>query len=693
MESHVKALVEEVLEDPVPGVNAKLDKIVEILKQHSLATEMQLKPQSLLVHPSNRGGSMVNAFDVHRKGANVLQTGLKRSLLASSSVCIEMARQAADRKAQIFKNQTLVAQSGGLLGEVLGKEQYLTLGGSHWLMFCRAMQASALSPNGEPLHTPLELQALLAEGWTWLVLKAEVEESFPSFPGWAASSLNSSNHNARVTSELEAMLEIASMLKQGKTVAEAVEAVKAGLPACGPYLGDIGHFVKLYAGGDQFPLLQLIKDFCTKYGPSILIGQEMMFHLSHFDFKMENNKLPMTRAALLCTMLTSKKHADGLSRLVYKADMDKMKGTLKGKTRNGEDILKKAWEECQKLKSHEASMAWGKLGTRLILHLLGKEKYSRDAEPFASVADIVEKFGEDLQQVGRSAVSRPSDSQVSRSSSGEQEVKDLLQASASELALLDHPHLKLGGHYTGKDHDEKVFAFSSIKEDHMVFSHTPIFGGAEHISVPFSDLKDWRATKRSPPKMCPEEVSSLKVAQNNDIFKMELKKAQLQLILLEAFQDHVGKVHESLVFASMPGPALFTSQKLKKGQLVLYPLGTVQSLKGKDLRKVKNMVLDFQHEKFGLQTFKNINEFDAQAEGMLVPYQFVQYVNDDEDPNMEVKLVNVKGVKIPVLSNCIPIPENTMLTRALLVENDDEKQAAEQAAEQDGPVKKKKRTK
>ena len=78
---------------------------------------------------------------------------------------------------------------------------------------------------------------------------------------------------------------------------------------------------------------------------------------------------------------------------------------------------------------------------------------------------------------------------------------------------------------------------------------------------------------------------------------------------------------------------------------------------------------------------------------MLVPYQFVQYVNDDEDPNMEVKLVNVKGVKIPVLSNCIPIPENTMLTRALLVENDDEKQAAEQAAEQDGPVKKKKRTK
>ena len=40
----------------------------------------------------------------------------------------------------------------------------------------------------------------------------------------------------------------------------------------------------------------------------------------------------MTRAALLCTSLTSKKHADGISKLVYEADLDKMKGALKEKT-------------------------------------------------------------------------------------------------------------------------------------------------------------------------------------------------------------------------------------------------------------------------------------------------------------------------------------------------------------------------
>ena len=56
----------------------------------------------------------------------------------------------------------------------------------------------------------------------------------------------------------------------------------------------------------------------------------MMFSLSHFDFKIKENQLPMTRAALLCTILTSKKHADGISKLVYEADLSNER-SLEGK--------------------------------------------------------------------------------------------------------------------------------------------------------------------------------------------------------------------------------------------------------------------------------------------------------------------------------------------------------------------------
>ena len=96
-----------------------------------------------------------------------------------------------------------------------------------------------------------DLTKLIANGWLWTVVKAEVEEAFPYFPGWAASTLNSANSNSKVTSEVEAMLEIASLLKQGRKLDECVK------------MDDIAYFVKLYSGGDAFPVLQLLKDFVS----------------------------------------------------------------------------------------------------------------------------------------------------------------------------------------------------------------------------------------------------------------------------------------------------------------------------------------------------------------------------------------------------------------------------------------------
>ena len=141
---------------------------------------------------------MVSPHDVHRKGQNVVNTGLKRSLLTASSLCVELSRLPHVRKEQIEKNQTLRNQAEGLLGGVLGQEGYLTLGCSHWAQYCRAMEQGAMGPNGEKLHVPAELKSLLSAGWKWTVLKPEVEEAFPAFPSWAA----------KATSELEAMLEI-----------------------------------------------------------------------------------------------------------------------------------------------------------------------------------------------------------------------------------------------------------------------------------------------------------------------------------------------------------------------------------------------------------------------------------------------------------------------------------------------------
>ena len=46
-------------------------------------------------------------------------------------------------------------------------------------MFCKALQAGCVNPQGHQLHTPPELEKLLNEGWEWQAISEKVEQSFP----------------------------------------------------------------------------------------------------------------------------------------------------------------------------------------------------------------------------------------------------------------------------------------------------------------------------------------------------------------------------------------------------------------------------------------------------------------------------------------------------------------------------------
>ena len=74
-----------------------------------------------------------------------------------------------------------------------------------------------------------------------------------------------------------------------------------------------------------------------------------------------------------------------------------------------------------------------------------------------------------------------------------------------------------------------------------------------------------------------------------EFLKADLKKAEMQSLLLKAYKDHVQAVHNNLVFAQMPAPALFCNVKMKRGGLTSFPAGTIESLKGKGLKKVKGV--------------------------------------------------------------------------------------------------------
>ena len=402
-----------------------------------------------------------------------------------------------------------------------------------------------------------------------------------------------------------------------------------------------------------------------------------MFNLSYFDFKIPGSQLPMTRAALLCTILTSKKHSDGISKLVVKADLDKMKGTLKDKTAALEQLLTDGWKQVQvsPVSNNIKALAWGKFAVRMILHLLSKEKHSRE-KPFESVQQMVKQFQVDLsgtQSTG--GVSSPNQTAGGASNvTQDPQVHDLLTASKTELAFLEHKHLQIGYAYSCKDHGDKVFYLAKSEKDHMVFTHEPLFGPEEEVKVPFEDLKQWRPTKKAMPRLCPEEVKSLKLAHISSLTEAELKKAEVQALLISAYKDSITSAQDSLMYAMLPQVALFSSQKLKKNDLVLYPLGSVQPLKMKEGKKSKAIILEYQNEKFQLQPWKGLTYFTQDAEGMLVAYNYVGIASDSDSVNMVQKVTTYKGLKIPVLTNSVAVAKETILLKA------DDEDGKEQAA-------------
>ena len=317
------------------GVNSKLEAALALA---NLCFGLIIKPGEMMVHPSNRGGGMINAFDCHRKGSAILEAGLKVDLLSPNSICIEVSQDVKKRNRQFAANEKMCENSDGLLGSIQGQERYCTLGNSHWVMFCRALQQQAKSPQGDQLRTPPELEQLVANGWKWTVVHSVVEEEIPAFPAFCQGALNSVNSNNTCISELECMLQIAKTMKTGQSMQAAVQSDAAQKPACGKHLDDIAHFVKLFSGGDDFPLLQQLKDFCAfamvrktlcdflcgqrlcvpilsirhafkfkdvfwhaglKFGPSLLVGEDNMSLLSHHHFKVQGDQMLFCRIALL----------------------------------------------------------------------------------------------------------------------------------------------------------------------------------------------------------------------------------------------------------------------------------------------------------------------------------------------------------------------------------------------------------
>lgn len=162
MVDHVTAgHVREILATEM-AINLKVNQVLDALHKGGYAFHQSVAPEALLIHPSNRGGLMVNPHDVHAKGFSLLQVGPDLSKIRRS-VCFEVTNQE-----QVKKNESLAATSN-LLAKPTGKERYLTVSSSHLVSFCRCVLFATKTEHADLAklcNGRLSLEALLASSGT-----------------------------------------------------------------------------------------------------------------------------------------------------------------------------------------------------------------------------------------------------------------------------------------------------------------------------------------------------------------------------------------------------------------------------------------------------------------------------------------------------------------------------------------------
>jgi len=105
--------VDKLLQTPVSEqpVIVTWKKILVVLKREGIVKEKRLlHPRRILAHPKNRGGLMLNGFNVRANGSKVAKVGANRSELHGATV-IEMSPFSATSKEQIEENVKLAEKS------------------------------------------------------------------------------------------------------------------------------------------------------------------------------------------------------------------------------------------------------------------------------------------------------------------------------------------------------------------------------------------------------------------------------------------------------------------------------------------------------------------------------------------------------------------------------------------------------
>ncbi|CAE7253374.1 unnamed protein product [Symbiodinium sp. CCMP2592] len=592
--------------DSEEGVNVRIQKLFKLFLDSGLARHETVPPSAVLVHPSNRGGSMINGHDVVAKGELLTKQGVRLDLLEASSVAFTLSKHPDKRNAQVAANQALASSNPDLLAPPSGGERYLSVGSSHSTAYMRALLAGII-PESTVTKQEGPAKTCLHTGWRWLILEDLLEEEFPSLPMMIASGLNSSNQVLVNQSEVEVLMTMGRYVSlHGMTVQQAKMRCLETEPACKDYIDVLAHFAARYGGGIGFPLLEFLGHFSKVHGASLVLGSEFIRAVTNFDFKVEGNLLPCLRIALLAAQISSPVSADKVAKLLSKTDVEKLRALKdKGPLVEAETLLKGCWETVQaatNVQEKRKMQAYGRCSVRVALFLCQKEKQGREGTEHESLTTISQAFGMELLGMTAPPASSSTDSTA---------VENLLDASRTDVILKQHKHLEVGGSYVHKNHGSQIFTMLGVQNGQVQFQHVPLVGAPVIVEVPASaELANWKRTKKVQATVLDAEIAKQYFVSASTIQAEAFELGQAQL---ELYREFSGK-HD-----------------------------------GKDPSKVKDGCWV---GKYLLQPSRPVSDFEKLDEKtLLVPYWYVRTTNELAQVNMTKVQQQLGTLTVPSFLN------------------------------------------
>ena len=704
------AEVEGLLQTPVSEspVIATWKKILGVLKREGIVKEKRLiHPRRILPHPKNRGGLMLNGFNVRANGSKVAKVGANRSELHGATV-IEISPFGATKKEQIDLNHELADKSAGLIPPPNGDEDFLSLATSHMVCFIRCVLAALRAcftnigdDNGklsvELLSRDPEFKAMLEEGWQFDVLPWQCEATWPLLPEFAQRALNAANAVATDATEWEVAVNLgecfASMEKPNWALAE--EAATAGDPQCSPYISKVRAFVEKFGGGAPiFPMIHEQESFYKTLGATKRLGQ--LFTTAIVDVALhQTDPMVHVRHALVSLNLTATKLEDGIVKLVTKSHISQLASKdNKAKTAKANIELRDAREflleltKAGKISDAQNVELLGLLRVRYggFMTKLGKSSFLK--HDYESSHEIIALFLQEVSQKMKeyAAAHDVSDQQVSipntlkhglepvkkkgdndkKTDSAKTAVKKPDKAlTADEASSFEHmaceKGFEIGQKVIMKKSEAKrltgVFVIESIDakcklQEIDVFKDKAALIGT---TVTFEELlAKW--TKYNGELPCMVEGSwTIPIASDIDIKRVDLYKEINDIVA-----TNEDPAVNTLIVPCWKPFGLRAKDDLKKGELVIYPVCT-------SLSQISTKVHDNatpvhavgQKNKDGKPLIFYINpmgkpstNITAKWDGSgISPISWVQEAGEDKDVNMVRKEFEQGGFKIPYLEN------------------------------------------